>query len=172
MESVTYISEFSGLMRMVLENSRKDLITLREDIDFVNFYLKLQKLRFSDKFNYQIQIDENINPEIIRIPPMLTQPFIENAVEHGMRQIEKDGMIQLSYQLENNNLLISVIDNGKGLSVKKESNHESLATTITKERIENISRLLKVKIEMKIEGAFPEKENKGVKVEFKIPQKK
>ena len=170
MESVTYISEFSSLMRMVLENSRKDLITLKEDIDFVNFYLKLQKLRFSDKFDYLINVDEKINQETIKIPPMLTQPFIENAVEHGMRQIEKDGMIQLNYQIENNDLVISVIDNGKGLNEKTESKHKSLATTITKERIENILKLLKVKIEMDIVEAFPESENKGLKVEFRIPQ--
>ena len=172
MQSVTYISEFSTLMRMVLENSRKDLITLKEDIDFVNFYLKLQKLRFSDKFSYLIKVDEKINQEIIKIPPMLIQPFIENAVEHGMRQIEKDGMIQINYQIENNELIITVIDNGKGLSSKTENKHESLATVITKERIENIFKLLKVKIKMKIGEAYSESENQGVKVEFRIPQTK
>lgn len=172
MESVTYISEFSDLMRMVLENSRKDLISLKEDIDFINFYLKLQRLRFSDKFNYQIKVDENINPDIIKIPPMLTQPFIENAVEHGMRQIEKDGLIQVNYRIVNNDLVISVIDNGKGLDTKSESKYKSLATIITKERIENIHKLLKVKIEMEISESFPDKENKGVKVDFIIPQKR
>ncbi len=173
MESVTYISEFSSLMRMVLENSRKDLITLKEDVDFVNFYLKLQKLRFSDKFNYQIIIDEKINPEIIKIPPMITQPFIENAVEHGMRQIEKNGLIQVNYTINQSELLISIIDNGSGLSSDKQEKdkHNSLATVITKERIENISKLLKVKVEMEISDAFPGNENKGVKVDFRIPQK-
>ena len=75
-----------------------------------------------------------------------------------------------NYQIENNDLVISVIDNGKGLNEKTESKHKSLATTITKERIENILKLLKVKIEMDIVEAFPESENKGLKVEFRIPQ--
>lgn len=172
MESVTYISEFSSLMRMVLENSRKDLISLKDDVDFVNYYLKLQKLRFSDKFDFEINIDENINPEIIKIPPMLTQPFIENAVEHGVRQMRKNGLIRVNYQIEGEKLLISIIDNGVGLSSneKTEKNHKSLATIITKERIENISQLLKIKIKMEISEAFPEKENKGLKVVFIIHQ--
>ena len=171
MESVTYISEFSGLMRMVLENSRKDLITLKEDVDFINYYLKLQKLRFNDKFNFEIRVDKNINPEIVKIPPMLTQPFIENAVEHGMRQIEKDGLIQVIYKIEEKDLIITVIDNGKGMSEEISSKHKSLATKITKERIENISKLLKVNIKMSIAEAFPGIESRGVKIDFRIPQK-
>lgn len=141
MESVTYISEFSGLMRMVLENSRKDLITLKEDVGFVNYYLKLQKLRFNDKFNYIINIEEDINQELIKIPPMLTQPFIENAVEHGMRQIEKDGLIQVNYQLKDKNLVITVMDNGKGMNDENNSKHKSLATKITKEKINTIAKM-------------------------------
>ena len=173
MESVTYISEFSGLMRMVLENSRKDLIILKEDIGFVNYYLKLQKLRFSDKFDYTISIDENINTEIVKIPPMLIQPCIENAVEHGMRQIEKDGIININYQLLKSDLKISIIDNGVGYAKteKNGSKHKSLATVITKERIDNVAKLFNIKIKMEISEAFPEKENKGVKVDFIIPQK-
>jgi len=170
MESVSYISEFSGLMRMVLENSRKDLITLKEDVDFVNYYLKLQKLRFTDKFNFIIEIDEKINTEIVKIPPMLTQPFIENAVEHGMRQIEKDGVIQVAYKLDEIGLVITIIDNGKGISEETDGKHNSLATTITKERILNISRLQNLKIKMEITEAFPDNENKGVQVVFTIPQ--
>ncbi len=171
MESVTYISEFSGLMRMVLENSRKDVVTLKEDLDFVNYYLKLQKLRFNNKFNYLINIEEGINQEIIKIPPMLTQPFIENAVEHGMRQIEKDGLIQVNYQLVDKELIITVIDNGKGMIQEANSKHNSLATKITRERINNISKMQRVKIKMEIIDAFPNYENKGVKVIFTIPQK-
>jgi len=170
LESVTYISEFSGLMRMVLENSRKDLITLKEDIDFVNYYLKLQRLRFSDKFNFNISIDEKINTEIVKIPPMLTQPFIENAVDHGMRQIEKDGVIQVDYRLDEKGLVITITDNGKGMSEEANCKHNSLAITITKERIVNISKLQNLKIRMEITEAFPDYENKGVRVIFRIPQ--
>ncbi len=170
MESVTYISEFSGLMRMVLENSRKDLITLKEDVDFVNYYLKLQKLRFNDKFNYSISIEEGINQEMLKLPPMLTQPFIENAVEHGMRQIEKDGTIQVIYKMVEKELIITVIDNGKGMMHEDNSEHKSLATKITKERIDNIAKMQNVRIKMEIGEAFPYEDKKGVKVLFKIPQ--
>jgi len=170
MESVTYISEFSGLMRMVLENSRKDLITLKEDIDFVNYYLKLQKLRFNNKFDYIIHIEEEINQELLKIPPMLTQPFIENAVEHGMRQLEENGLIQVNYQLYEKDLIITVTDNGKGMIQESNSKHKSLSTRITKERIDNIDKIQGVKIKMEIADAFPNEDNKGVKIVFKIPQ--
>ncbi len=172
MESATYISEFSALMRMVLENSRKNLITLKQDADFINYYLNLQKLRFENKFDFEVTLDENINPETIKLPPMLTQPFIENAVEHGMRQVEKDGFIGVDYKIQDTHLVIAVIDNGAGIdkSGKEKGSHQSLATKITKERIENISRLQHIKIRMEIKEAFPDKENKGVKVIFTIPQ--
>ena len=141
-----------------------------EDIDFVNYYLKLQKLRFNNKFDYIIHIEEEINQELLKIPPMLTQPFIENAVEHGMRQLEENGLIQVNYQLYEKDLIITVTDNGKGMIQKSNSKHKSLATIITKERIDNIDKIQGVKIKMEIADAFPNEDNKGVKIVFKIPQ--
>jgi len=170
MDSVMYISEFSSLTRLVLEGARCDLITLKDDIKLVNAYLKLQKMRFASKFSYKIEVDNNINDELVKLPPMLSQPFIENAVEHGMRnKNESEGIIKVAYSKNGDNLIISIYDNGEGIQrhkIKGERNHKSLATKITNERIENIRKTLNLDIHVGIKS-----DDSGTKVIFTISQK-
>lgn len=169
MDSVSYISEFSGLMRLVLEGSRSDMVTLADDIKLVSSYLKLQQLRFDNAFKYAVQVHDGIITEAIKIPALLSQPFIENAVEHGMRNLLKEGLILVNYSIENNFLKVEISDNGAGINGGKErqKTHHSLATTITKERIENIKMTLDIRIKMEIDS----QEGIGTKVIFLIPQK-
>jgi len=172
LDSVTYISEFSALMRMVLESARNDLVLLEDDIKLVKSYLTLQQLRFDNKFEFEVVLDENINPELTKIPPMLSQPFIENAVEHGMRnKSQGDGKIKVRYILDSSNLIVTIEDNGDGilsdLKVDRKK-HKSLATQISKERIENIKKILNMNIIFNINTT----KQTGTTVEFKIPQKK
>lgn len=169
-ESTVYISEFSSLMRLVLEGARHNLIPLKNDIKLVEAYMKLQKLRFPDVFDYEIKINETLNTEIIKIPPMLSQPFIENAIEHGMKgKINNNGKIYINYSDNAGELVVSVMDNGEGIDymVSKEKQHESLATKITNERIENIKKTFKLKIELLISSS-----KKGTEITLIIPQKK
>ncbi|MBI3233593.1 MAG: histidine kinase, partial [Bacteroidetes bacterium] len=87
-EAVRYLSSFASVTRNVLENSRMDLIPLSKEITLLDNYLQLQKLRFGNRFDYEIHLDEKIDASEISIPPMLSQPFIENAIEHGMHNIQ------------------------------------------------------------------------------------
>ncbi|MBN1186061.1 MAG: tetratricopeptide repeat protein [Bacteroidales bacterium] len=173
-ESVSYIAEFSGLMRLVLEGSRKELVTLKEDIDLNNYYLKLQQLRFNKDFDFTIEVSPELNQEVVKIPPMLIQPFIENAVEHGMRSMEKHaGMINLKYNMSNDCMMVIVEDNGPGNKMEEKqskNNHVSLATQITKERIHNVEKLQKMKILLDINSNFNEKQE-GFMVQFTLPIK-
>jgi sensor histidine kinase YesM len=80
-----YLSRFSELVRSILNNSLQEQITLEEEISTIENYLALQKVRFSDQFDYELEVDETLDPESTFVPPMLTQPFIENAIEHGIK---------------------------------------------------------------------------------------
>ena len=86
-----YLSDFSILMRAVLENSEKDFIPLNKEIELLQLYLKLEHSRFSDKFSYDIQIDSQVKITEFNIPPMLLQPYVENAIWHGLRYKEEIG---------------------------------------------------------------------------------
>ncbi len=172
MDSVGYISEFSGLMRLVLQGSRNEMVALNEDIQLAESYLKLQKLRFNDSFNYSIRVDEKIIAELFRLPPMLSQPFIENAVEHGVRQLKSGiGNIEINYILDGELIKIEISDNGPGIKRTRnyydKEDHRSLATTITRERLENIKKTLGINIILNIS----ETQGGGTKVVFSIPQK-
>ena len=171
MDSVTYISEFSGLMRLVLEGSRSEMVTVSDDLKLVSSYLKLQQLRFDNSFQYQVSVTDDILPDMLKIPPMLSQPFIENAVEHGMRNMPPgEGRIEVIYSKAENALQVQVIDNGPGIAHAMNTNaisHKSLATTITNERIENIRKTLGINIFMEI----TDNNGNGTKVVFLIPQK-
>ncbi|HOP04115.1 MAG TPA: tetratricopeptide repeat protein, partial [Tenuifilaceae bacterium] len=157
LDSVSYISEFSALMRLVLEGSRSSLIPLSDEIKLIESYLKLQQLRFDNSFEAKINVSENVNPDITKVPPMLSQPFIENAVEHGMRNLPAgEGKIEVSFEQSDSLLNITVSDNGPGIEQKIESEkpkHKSLAMKITNERIENIRRTLRIDIKMEISSS-------------------
>ncbi len=173
-EAVKYLSSFATVTRSVLENSRLEYISLKSELNLLQNYLQLQKLRFKNRFEYEIKLEETIEPEYIFIPPMLLQPFIENAVEHGFQFIENDGKLLINYTLKNNTLFVEVIDNGSGIKVEslKTKNHQSLALEITKERISLMNKKEKQKMVFSTNEAFPnEGIRKGFKVSFTIPLK-
>jgi tetratricopeptide (TPR) repeat protein len=109
-----YLSQFSRLMRMVLENSKHDFVSLESEIEILKLYLELEHLRFQDKFDYDFNIGEDIKKDEIEIPPMLIQPFIENAVWHGLRYLDKKGKLLVSVQKQEGKLLWTIEDNGIG----------------------------------------------------------
>lgn len=170
MDSVYYIAEFSSLMRLVLNGSRNDFVNLDDDIRLNSSYLKLQQLRFANAFQYEINKQAIDQAELVRIPPMLSQPFIENAVEHGVRNLPHGkGLIQIKYRQHNNHLFLTISDNGVGFDAtyrhSEKSGHKSLAIKITNERINNIRKISGLNISMKISG----KKDCGTNVEFIIP---
>lgn len=144
-ESTKYLSKFSKLMRMMLNTSGMDSITLKEELQMMDYYLQLEALRFDNKFSYEIIIDDEIDDDFIEIPTMLIQPFIENAVIHGVAPLEtRKGKIIIKVTQQKDVLEIKIIDNGVGRKYHREnrndSEHKSKGMSITKQRLDLINQ--------------------------------
>lgn len=140
-KTLSYINDFSKLMRITLNNSDKETITLKEELDFLNLYLHFELLRYQNKFEIKIITDENIDIESVKTIPMLVQPFAENAIKHGFSSLKKMGLLEILFNLKNKNKLqITIRDNGVGRKVSAENKsvnplHESKGLKITEDRI-------------------------------------
>jgi sensor histidine kinase YesM len=173
-EASDYLSQFATLMRSILSSSRKDFITLKEEIELLKYYVSLQQLRFENSFNFKLEIDENIDTESYNIPPMIIQPFVENAIEHGLKtSTNKNKFLSIKYLLNNNFLHIFIEDNGIGIKQSKENEskkeHQSFAMLITNERLLNIKKLYKEEITISITDLSETENTPGTKIEFGIP---
>lgn len=140
-----YLAVFAKLIRSILEHSRKDMITLREEIETITRYLELQQLRLENKLEFELKIDDSIDQDITEIPPMLAQPFIENAIEHGiMHKRTGIGKVTISIQEKERFLLLMIEDNGVGrkkageLRTARLEKHESLAVGLTRTRLQGL----------------------------------
>ena len=169
-EAVDYLARYSKLMRQILENSDADMISMENEIEFLVNYLKIQQLRFDNSFNYTVTVSDDIDVENFDIPPMLAQPIVENAIEHGVRGI-KEGNITMHFYIVNNELFVDVEDNGRGISGEnqdKPNNHKSYALRITKERLKNFGFSVdSVKVISPVAST-----GKGTKVTIQVPYKK
>ncbi len=171
-----YLSRFSQLVRNILDNSVEEYVPVEKEIETVRNYLELQKVRYAGKFDYSIDIDADIDTEIVMIPPMLAQPFIENAIEHGIRHRAMSGHIDIRFRLEDNLIRFEVEDDGVGrekakeIEIKQGIKHRSMATSITIDRLAAINKKLKKKIRMEIED-LKDQDGVGIgtKVRFGIP---
>src|SRR5690606_5791642 len=135
-EAVDYLGKFSKLTRQILENSNENYISLEEEVEMIENYLSIQQLLYNDKFDFTVIVENGIDVESIFLPPMLAQPFIENAIKHGLGNTLENGKIAVYFFLKDARLFFEVTDNGKGFDTdKKVGNHKSLAMTITKERL-------------------------------------
>jgi len=175
-EAARYLTNFARLIRLVLSNSQEEFVTLKREIDTLSNYLSLQKLRFDDKFDYSLIIDPEINTENIKIPPMLAQPFVENAIEHGILGLDAPGRIMINFSFVNNSVIIEITDNGigreKGREMRKKTDksHESYGTRITEERIHSHNRKYSNKLRLVITDLFDENNKAaGTKVVLSIP---
>jgi tetratricopeptide (TPR) repeat protein len=171
-----YLTKFSSLMRKVLENSQHTAIPLRDELDALQLYLDLEKIRFKDKFNYLISVDDEIDPLMYKIPTMLIQPYVENSICHGLMPADYNGQIKIDVRLEKNYLACTIEDNGIGREAamekkaKQNGNHNSLGTQITSSRLDIVNALcgtcLKtIYSDLKDDNGIP----MGTKVEIHIP---
>lgn len=174
--AIKYISKFSRLMRNILDGSFSEFTTLSKEINLAENYLDLQKVRFKDKFTYSMNIPDEIDIEEIAIPSFLLQPFIENAIEHGIMHKESHGAVLISANQDSEYIILEVVDDGIGrekaneLKFGKNKDHKSVATEITKERLAVLNKKLKQKIRFEIIDLKDEKGNAtGTKVVFEIP---
>ena len=173
-KSSQFLVNFSRLIRLILENSSKEFIPLELELEIIEKYLTTQKMRFEDRFDFKLNIDELLLEKQALIPPMITQPFIENAIEHGQLHTLVDGCINITITEENKMLQIIISDNGVGRkgskNTQKIKSHNSMAIDITQERIRIINQKYKTKGNLKIRD-YDELNEIGTEVIIKIPLK-
>jgi len=165
-----YLTDFSLLMRAVLENSEEDFIPLNKEIELLQLYTKLEHFRFQDKFDYTITVDENINENDFVIPPMLLQPYIENAVWHGLRYKKTKGHLDISIiQSKEEEIQITIADDGigreksKALKTKNQQKQNSKGMGNIKKRVLILNDMYKDKVDVIIDD-FKDEEDTGTKV--------
>jgi len=140
-----YLSRFSLLMRKILDASDESRISLSEELEILNLYLELEQLRFGDSFIYQMHVSEEVDTDRIFIPAMIIQPFIENAIKHGLLHKQGDKRLEVAFSIVNNQLHCSIKDNGIGrkkaeeIKLRQSTQHKSFATKATKKRIDLLS---------------------------------
>lgn len=114
-KALEYLSDFSMVLRNNINNANKNLISLSDELAYLKLYLKLEQMRFEEKFNFQIKIDKNINPLKVQIPPMLIQPFLEHSIRYGLSKLDKVGNLEIRFSMEVDGYLkCQITDNGKG----------------------------------------------------------
>lgn len=171
-----YLTKFSSLMRKVLENSQHTSVPLRDELDALNLYLELEKIRFKDKFDYIINIDEEIDIILYKVPTMLIQPYVENSICHGLMPLEGKGLVKIDIELKKDYISCIIEDNGIGREAagekktKCENNHNSLGTQIVNSRLDLVNTLYGTSLktvytDLKNDNGEPE----GTRVEIHIP---
>ncbi|MDW3192630.1 MAG: histidine kinase [Cytophagales bacterium] len=141
-EANRYLSDFSRLMRIVMENSQKEFIPLEEELEVLKLYLKLEHYRFQDQFQYELQIDDGLDSQDLQLPPMLAQPYIENAIWHGLRYKEEKGHLYVEMVHGKEELTITIKDDGIGrarsraLKTTNQKKNTSTGMKNTQERID------------------------------------
>jgi hypothetical protein len=153
-EANEYLSDFSKLIRMNLETNQHPMVSLQDELERLELYLRLEKLRFGQKMNYTIIIQDNLNIFDLSIPPMLLQPYVENALIHGILPLEDGGMVEISVKSLGEQYEVIILDNGVGLSKSKQeegTKKQSLAMNMNAERLFILGEMTgqKFKIEVK-----------------------
>jgi len=169
-----YLSNFSMLMRRVLENSQHNMIVLDEEIQLIKLYIKMEELRFSGKFDVEINIDPKIDIYLVRIPPMLLQPYMENAILHGLQLIKHKGMLKIDFVDIGNSMDIMIEDNGigrtKANAIRRKQMHKSKGLKNIEKRIQLYNKINPRPISVSIVD-LADKQNKpcGTKVTLNLP---
>ncbi|QLC67011.1 histidine kinase [Flavobacterium sp. LPB0248] len=149
LEANKYLTSYSNLMRNMMENSNKDFISLDKEVEQLKKYLDLEHLRFQDKFDFEIVVDESLDTERVFVPNMIMQPHLENAIWHGLRYLDKKGFLSLRFEYKNGKINVIIEDNGIGLTKSRELKttnqkiYESRGLNNTKERIDLLNELYK-----------------------------
>jgi sensor histidine kinase YesM/ligand-binding sensor domain-containing protein len=172
-EAVFYLNRFAKLMRMILDNSEKTSITLNEEINGLKIYIELEQMRFSNLFDFEINMDENIDADYEQIPSMLLQPYVENAILHGLVPKNGDGLLQINFFIKDNFLHVTIQDNGigrkKSAEIKSHStkSHASMGMKITKDRLRLLSDVEQISYTVNFTDLYDEQNNStGTRVEI------
>jgi hypothetical protein len=174
-EAVRYMTSFAKLIRYILSIADEESITLDKEIQFIKNYLELQRLRFSNKFDYKINIEDNINPEMVQVPPLLAQPFIENSIEHGIQFKPSKGRLDINLYSDNHHLVLEVLDDGIGREASKKlyenrsDKPKSYGIAIIEQRIALMNKIMDNNIEIEIVDLGKRGKSTGTKVNIRIP---
>ncbi|SHF65447.1 Tetratricopeptide repeat-containing protein [Mariniphaga anaerophila] len=172
-KAANYLAQFASLTRSTLEYSASESISLSDEIKMLANYMELEKMRKPGKFNFEIITSEELEADFIRIPPMMIQPFVENAIKHGLKNTEAKGLIQLSFHEKGNTLHIGITDNGVGINKAKElkdDGHRSMAMQIFDERCKLFFKKTKQHITKTITDISEETpEQQGTRIQIIIP---
>ncbi|HVY74340.1 MAG TPA: histidine kinase [Puia sp.] len=161
MAASDYLTKFSRLIRMVLVNSKNKLVTLEDELDTLKLYLDMERLRFKNSFDYGISFINSVDPQVVMVPPMLLQPFCENAIWHGLMNKPGHGRLDISFFLESEDMLVCrIADNGIGrqaaslLKSKSVEKQKSMGLKITQERLELMNGNHEGKTYFEVEDLF------------------
>lgn len=169
-----YLSRFSQLMRLVLENSKYDFVSLESELKIIELYMELEHLRFQDKFDYELNISSEISVDSIEIPPMLVQPYIENAIWHGLRYLEDKGNLTVNVKQKNDTLTWTISDNGIGrkASAEMKTKNQKLGKSTGMKNIEQRLGILNKMHSTQMKTSIIDLAEGGTQVILEIPIKK
>ena len=141
LQASEYLSKFSRLVRLILQNSQEAFIPLERELEALKLYLELESLRFEKKFEYKISVDENVDATVLKVPPLVIQPYAENAIWHGLMHKKAKGHLEIELYIEEKNLFCKITDDGVGrkyaaeLRQKSSLGHRSMGMRVTADRI-------------------------------------
>lgn len=169
-----YLTKFSRLLRMILESNVKDSVTLKEEIRIIEQYLEIESLRFNNVFKYQIFLEDISNTETINIPRFLIQPFVENAIWHGLLPKDGEKLLTISFKCADEKSLTCIVeDNGVGRKISKirsdKTGNKSLAINFIKQRLELMSKLYNENYYLVIKDKIKEDQSDGTRAEITLP---
>lgn len=150
-EASDYLTRFSRLIRLILDNSRTETITLSKELETLRLYIEMEQMRFANRFDYQIAVADNIQAEHLDIPPLLIQPYVENAIWHGFMHKKSEGLLQINIYLQKDVLCIEIEDDGIGrkkaqeLKSRSALTHKSHGMQLTTERLSMFQQLFGIK---------------------------
>ena len=172
-----YLSGFSRLMRQVMDGSRQTFIPLNEEIEMLRLYMQLEHSRFEEKFSYTFDVAESLGDSEFVLPPMILQPYLENAVWHGLRYLDDPGKLEIRFGQEGDALLVTIADNGIGLGKSKEiktqnqKKQASLGMQNIETRVGIMNELFKSGIRIELQETETGAIHPGVTVKIFIPQR-
>jgi tetratricopeptide (TPR) repeat protein len=176
-KAVYYLNKFSKLIRTILSNSQEKEITLKEELETMDLYMNIENIRFTEKINYEVMVEEDLKTDQIKIPSLILQPFLENAIWHGLSNKEGKKHLKINIKkLNNEYICIDIIDNGIGrqaaMEIKKEkiSKQKSVGIKLTQERLENFAKNFNKEVKIEFEDLKSTLQNAlGTKVKLTIP---
>ena len=142
-----YLTKFSKLVRLILQNSQAPLISLESELEALELYLDLEALRFDHRFGYKISVPKDLDIEALQVPPLIIQPYTENAIWHGLMHKEDKGQLDIEVSEEKDHLYFKIADNGIGrkqaaaMASKSATKHKSMGLKITRDRIAMLQKV-------------------------------